>query len=204
MLMGKHFKGYTLSIIPNGEHCTCVFSRRFTASSDMCHEQLHSVTTSLKNSLSILNTRAKIWPTQWLPQIQTSISRTRIEYSLKHNIFLSKVTHISTKQSQIKTNVFVKQIWSVDHIACSKLPVVKFLRRHLRLNSQKASQGQDSHAKSLTWCSSLVDVSLWEVPKMLKFLHMPGSSLSHARGEAAQNSSGSNFWENRKKEKTNV
>ena len=62
---------------------------------------------------------------------------------------LSKMTPISTKYSSIKTNLSAKQVWSIDYTGSFKLMVVEFFRKSPRLNSQKASQGQESHAKGL-------------------------------------------------------
>ena len=52
-----------LYIIPNCQGkkiCFCAFSRRLQASSVTQREQVYSVTTSLENSLPILNIRAKV------------------------------------------------------------------------------------------------------------------------------------------------
>ena len=54
------------------------------------------------------------------------------------------------------------------------------LLRSLRLNSQKVSQGQKSHVNGLPSDSILVDLSLLEVPKIARFLHIPGDSVFHS------------------------
>ena len=58
------------------------------------------------------------------------------------------------------------------------------LLRSLRLDSQKVSQGQESHVNGLPSDSILVDLSLLEVPKITKFLHMPRGSF-HSPHKAA-------------------
>ena len=77
-----------------------------------------------------------------------------------------------------------------------KLSIVELLKKSLRLNSQKASQGQESHANSLPSNSASVDFSPLEIPQISRFLHQPGSSLSQSPDKAAQNSRVSNFWRN--------
>ena len=46
-------------------------------------------------------------------------------------------------------------------------------QKSLRLNSQKASQGQESHANSLPSDSASVDFSPLEIPQISRFLHPP-------------------------------
>jgi len=65
--------------------------------------------------------------------------------------------------------------------------VVEFLRGNLRLNSSKATQGQESHAKDMPSGSALEDFSLLEVPDILRLPHMPGDGLSCPHDKAAQN-----------------
>ena len=59
------------------------------------------------------------------------------------------------------------------------------LLKSLRLNSQKVSQGQESHINGLPSDFILVDLSLLEVPQIARFLHIPGDSVFHSPDEAA-------------------
>lgn len=193
MLMGKHFKGYTFYQSNQMVNTAHVFSASDSKQAGTCVMSSYTLWQLHWGILSPSWTSGQKYG-QHSNCHKCRPQSAELEFNIHGNTIFFSLQLPTSPNSQIKTNLFVKQIWSIDHITCSKLPVVKFLRMHFRLNSQKASKGQESHAKSLTWRSSLVDVSLWEVPKILKFLHMPGNSLSHAPGKAAQNSSGSNFW----------
>lgn len=115
--------------------------------------------------------------------------------------FFSKITLVSTKHSQIKTNLFSEQFCSIDYIGFSKLAVAKLLRRSLKLSSLKGLSRPGKPYQRPAIRLNLSGLLPSRGPPIVRFLHLLGGSLSHSPDQATLNPRVCRFWKDQAERK---